>query len=174
MPNEVLNKPGAAVIWQASGGDAAITLASLASGTARSGVKFDLDDGVTANRWARRWHVLFTIETGSVAPAAGSTMELFWAASTSTTAGTENPGFYLGTDAAYPVTIDVDEALRQLLFVGALVMTNNATTKQIQGFVFQPPTQFGGFVVMNRTGQTIETNDDEHEIRMTPIIDEIQ
>ena len=60
MANEILHKSGTAKVFAAAGGDAAITLASLADTKARQCVKLDL--GATR---APAYDVFVEIESGS-------------------------------------------------------------------------------------------------------------
>ena len=165
MPNEVLVKQGTGKVWKNSGGDYAITLASLADGAGRCGAKADL--GAT---FAARYAVTLEVNL-DVAPTAGKTVELYWAASHDN--GTF-PGGATGTDAAYKAG-EVDEWKTQLMLIGCLVVTNDAeTVVQTQALVFSPPTRYGCPVVVNKAGQALEGNDDDHQITLTPLIDEVQ
>lgn len=169
MATEVLVKQGTAKTWRATGGDYALSLASVANNAARQGAKGDL--GATR---AAKYAVLVAIETGAAAPTAGTVSEIWWSASSNSAAGTDNAGGTDGTDSAYKAG-EVDEWKVQLIHIGNLVMTNDATTiqKQVVG-TFEPPTRYGMPVVVNKSGQTYETNNDEHFITLIPIVDEIQ
>lgn len=165
MPSEVLVKQGTGKVWKKTGGDYAITLASLADGAGRCGLKGDLGAA-----FAARYAVTLELNM-DVAPAAGKTIELCWAASHD---GSTFPGGAAGTDAAYKPG-EVDEWKKQLLRIGCLVVTNDAeSVVQTQLFVFSPPTRYGCPVVVNRAGQALEGNDDSHKITFTPLIDEVQ
>lgn len=168
MANEILTKSGTAKVFKASAGDAAITLASLASTKARQSVKLDL--GATR---ADEYAVLAEIESGAVAPVAGTTVELWWSASPSATAGTQNPGGASGTDAAYK---DAEEAewKKQLAFIGSIVCTNDAATVHRQEFLFRPTERYGSLIVVNLSGQALETDDNEHKVTFRPRIQEVQ
>ena len=55
------------------------------------------------------------------------------------------------------------------------MVTNDAdAVVQTQVFVFSPPTRYGCPVVVNKTGQALEGNDNSHRITFTPLIDEVQ
>ena len=71
MANQVLNISGTAKVFKAAGGDAAITLASLADGAARQSAK--LDFGATRGV---SYSVFPEMETGGAAPAAGAAIIL--------------------------------------------------------------------------------------------------
>lgn len=165
MGNEILIKQGTDKVWKAGGGDYAITLASLADGAGRCGVQADLGPAFPV-----RYAVTLEVNL-DVAPAAGKTVELYWAASYD---GSTFPGGATGTDAAYKAG-EEDEWKKQLMLIGALVVTSDAeTVVQTQAFVFSPPTRYGCPVVVNKTGQALEGNDNSHRITFTPLIDEVQ
>jgi len=45
---------------------------------------------------------------------------------------------------------------------------------QTQVFVFCPPARYGAPLVINKTGQAFEGDNDSHQITFTPLIDEVQ
>jgi hypothetical protein len=168
MANEILVKTGTVKIWKASGGDYAITLASIANGAARQGAKGDL--GATR---ARRWNMLVEINMDA-APTAGNLIEFYWSSSPSGTAGTQNTGGASGTDAAYKAA-EEDEWKKQLMLVGCLVLTNDSdTVVQVIEFCFEPMHRYGMPILVNKSGQALEGDDDSHKITLTPIVEEIQ
>ncbi len=171
MANEILVKVGTSLTWQASGGDYAITLASIGVNAARQGAKGDL----TALRAAR---FAMTVRINmNVAPTAGNVIEFYWASSPSATAGTENDGAASGTNAAYTGSAggSVDETKRQLLWVGNLILTPDSdTVVQQTTFVFSAPHRYGMPVLVNKADQILEGDDTDHQIEVTPIIDEVQ
>lgn len=171
MANEILVKSGTALVWKASGGDYGMTMASIATDAARQGAKGDLG----ATRAAR---YAMTVEINmDVAPTAGDVIEFYWSSSPSATAGTQNDGAASGTDAAYTGSAggSVDETKTQLLWVGNLVLTDDADTVVQQAtFIFSPPHRYGMPVLVNKADQSLEGDDDSHRITLTPIIDEVQ
>ncbi len=165
MSNEILVKQGSDKVWKNSGGDYAITLASVADGAARQGAKGDL--GAT---FASRYAVTLQINLDS-APTAGNVIELYWAASHD---NATFPGGADGTDAAYKAA-EEDERKKQLTLIGCLVVTADAdAVVQTQVFVFSPPARYGCPVVINKSGQAFEGDDDSHQLTLTPLIDEAQ
>lgn len=171
MSHEVLVKQGTDIVWKNSGGEYAITLASLADDAGRCGVKGDLaKNAAVAGRFAARWAVTAEFNM-DVAPTAGEVIELYWAPSYD---NTTFPGGATGTDAAYKAA-EVDEWKKQLLLIGCVVLTADAdTVVQTQVFVFAPPTRYGCPVVINKGGQALEGDDDSHQITFTPLEDEVQ
>ena len=171
MANEILVKTGTALVWKASGGDYAMTMASIADDAARQGAKGDL--GATR---AARWSFMVEINM-NVAPTAGEVVEFFWSSSPSATAGTQNTGAASGTDAAYTGSTggSVDETKAQLQYVGSLVLTPDAdAVVQIQEWAFFPLQRYGMPILVNKGGQALEGDDDSHRITLTPLPDEVQ
>lgn len=152
---------GTPITWKASGGTYGLTLTSVTNNNGRQGAKGDLG----ADR-ARIWDVLFTASVGSAATA-GNEIELWWAASDSATAGTDNPGGTSGTDATFNTT--PDEYKLQLIFIGSLILSNNAGTAiQKQYLAFVPPCRYGMPVVVNKSGQTLGATAGDHTVTLTP------
>lgn len=153
---------GTAKVWKDAGGDYAISLALLLDGAGRGGVKADL--GAT---FAARYAVAVEINM-DVAPVAGKLIEVYWAPSRDNSVF---PGGATGTDAAYKPG-EEDEWKRQLLIIGGLVVTADAdAVVQTQVFVFSPPARYGCPVVINKTGQSFEGDEDSHKITFTPLND---
>lgn len=161
LPDFLKNEVGTSITWLGSGGTYGMTFASITNGNGRQGAKGDLG----ANR-ARIWDVLFTSSVGTAATD-GNEIELYWAASNSATAGTNNPGNASGTDATYNTT--PDEVKRQLIFIGSLVLSNNRGTNiQKQWFSFVPPCRYGMPIIVNKSGQTLGSTESDHGITLIP------
>jgi len=164
MSREILVKQGTDIVWKASGGDYAITLASIADDAGRCGVKADL--GAT---FAARYAATVEINLDA-APVAGNVIEVYWAPSHD---NTTFPGGATGTDAAYKAG-EEDEWKKQLLLLGCVTVTADAdAVVQTQTFVFSPPARYGCPVIINKTGQAFEGDDDSHQITLTPLVDEV-
>lgn len=161
LPDFLKNEVGSLQTWKASGGTYGLTCTSVTNGNGRQGAKGDLG----ANR-ARIWDALFTSSVGSAATA-GNEIELWWAASDSGTAGTDNPGNTSGTDATFNTT--PAEYKQQLIFIGSLILSNNAGTGiQKQYLSFVPPCRYGMPVVINTSGQTLGATAGDHTVTLTP------
>jgi hypothetical protein len=161
LPDFLKNEVGSAITWKSSGGTYGLTCTSVTNNNGRQGAKGDLG----ANR-ARIWDVLFTSSVGAAATA-GSEIELWWAPSDSATAGTDNPGGVSGTDATFNTT--PDEYKQQLVFVGSLVLSNNAGTGvQKQWLSFVPPCRYGSPVIVNKSGQTLGGTAGDHTLTFVP------
>src|SRR5215216_1253239 len=98
LPDYSKYEAGTSITWINTGGTYALTLTSLANNAGRQGAKGDLG----ASR-AKLWELV--LETAvAVAATAGNEIEIYWASSTSATAGTDNPGGTSGTDSALGTT----------------------------------------------------------------------
>ena len=171
MANEILVKSGTIIRWEAAGGEYVITLSGININNARQGAKGDL--GATR---AARYSVLVEINM-DVAPAAGGLIEFWWSSSPSAVAGTQNTGACSGADAAYTGSAggSVDETKHQLKYIGGLTLTPDAdAVVQTDEFVFLPLLRYGMPVLVNKSNQALEGDDDAHRITFTPIVDEVQ
>lgn len=157
---------GTTKTWKSSGGDAAITLASLSNGSYRQGAKLDL--GAT---FATRYAVYLDAELAAT-PSAGSTIDLWAAPSSSGTAGTDNGGGVSGTDAAYSgYSSNAAASVPQLVFIGSLVVTAQATTTVQKGFVgiYTPVQRYVSPVLLNGSGAAFHSSDTSCQIRFVPL-----
>lgn len=186
MATEILIKDGTPIIWadeaDYAGGSQVggtrtndLDLTNLLFSAARQGEKVDL--GATR---ADCYKITLCVEfkTGE-APESGETVNLYWGPSSSGTAGTANAGGLAGTDAAYTGTAgdSLADSLKQLQFVGSLVLTADAVgVPQRQTFVFAPADRYGQPVVVNNTDAEDFNDVDAEEmyVRMVPIIRELQ
>lgn len=157
---------GTKKVFKSSGGDAAITLASLTNGSYRQSVKLDL--GAT---FAQAYGVSVNIEMAAT-PTAGNTIDLWWAPSSSATAGTDNGGGVSGTDAAYTgYSSNAAASVKQLVFIGSLVLTAQATATVQIGFagILVPPQRYGSLVLLNGGGSSVHSSDTNCKIEFTPL-----
>jgi len=130
--------------------------------------------------WSRRYVVIASMEFAT-APVAGETIDFFWSASYSSTAANANMAFTSGTDGSYDgygaASADAEEASKQLIFLGSLVLTADDPADDAHiGFVgvFTPPLRYGSLVVHNNTSDALATDANEMAIAFYPITDEIQ
>jgi hypothetical protein len=160
LPDFFKNEVGSSITWLGSGGTYAMTFAGITSANGRQGAKGDLG----ANR-APIWDVLITASVGTAA--AGAEIEVWWGASNSATAGTNNPAGLSGTDATFNTT--PDEYKQQLIYIGSLVLSNNAGTAiQKQWLTFTPPCRYGMPVIVNKSGVTMGATEPDHGITLVP------
>ena len=159
---------GTAKVIRNSGGDAAITLASLANGNGTSTggrQSASLDLGAS---WARAWRLETEFELAAT-PTAGNAINLFASWNTSTGAGDGNTS---GSDAAYTgYSNNIDASTRQLEFLGSHICTAQATTtvqKSLVGIIF-PKGRYLNLVVDNRSGAAFHSTDTNQRIVLTPL-----
>lgn len=177
LPDYVRLENATAKVFRNSGGDAAITLASLANGNgttagARQSVKLDL--GATR---AKRYRVKATFEIAAT-PTAGNVIDLYWSPSSSATAGTDNAGGASGADAAYTGYSSNNLAsLKQCIYIGSFICTAQATATVQQAFVggtFTPPERYGSLIVYNASGAALHNTETNQAITLIPDNDKIE
>lgn len=148
-----------------------IILAALADTAARQSAKVDLG----AN-WAQQYHVRAAFELAAT-PTSGDVIELYWAPSSSGTAGTGNAAGITGADAAYAgYSSNLAASVRQLIFIGVFVCTVQVTaTVQVAEIgVFNPPERYGSLVVKNESAAAFHSDDVECHVVFDPLIPELQ
>ena len=162
MANEILQKYGTAKTWTSSGGDAAITLASLASGAARIGAA--IDRGATRSR---KMQFELQVDFGT-SPTKGTTVDLYLVTSS------DNTNWDGGTAPTDSALGSVD-TLPQLVYVGSLVLDDITSPMQRATFEIENAARYIAPVVHNNgTGQSLTATGTDQIVKMTPIIDEIQ
>jgi len=173
LPDFFSITPGTAKTIKSSGGDAAITLASLGNGNgtstgARQSATLDLGAA-----WAQWWRVSTEFELAAT-PTAGNAVNLFASWNDSTGAGNGNTS---GSDASYTgYSNNIDAATKQLEFLGAHVCTSQATStvqKANVGVMF-PKGRYLNLVVDNRSGAAFHSSDTNCLIRLTPLAGTVQ
>jgi len=171
-------KAGASdIVFKASGGSAAITLASLANTTsdstgARESAKADFQVlGSGSDSAAQLYEVSAIFDWLTTAPTSGATVEIYFNPSNSATAGTDNQGGCTGADAGYTgSTNDISIATRRLIYIGSFVASAlaGADIKGIVGYI-QIPTRYGSIVVWNKSGRLLHSTEGNKEIRFRPV-----
>lgn len=180
MPTAIYVEDGTPIVWAdttdySSTGSgytrtAQLDLTSIANGAARQGDKADL-----GNPRAGKFSVHIGVEI-DVAPTAGNEIDVYWSSSVSATAGTGNEGGASGADAAYKAGEEA-EWVRQLTYIGSIVLTNDAATtvqRKCINTAFVPPARYGMPVVYNRSGQALEGDAVEMYVALVPEFDESQ
>lgn len=162
MANEVLQKYGTATTWTSSGGDKAMSMASLASGSARVGAS--LDRGATRSR-----KMVFELQVDlGTSPTKGTTVDLYLITSS------DNTNWDGGTAPSDAALGSVD-TLPQLTYVGSLVVDDITTPNQRTSFEIENGARYIAPVVHNNgTGQSFSATGTDQIVKMTPLIDEIQ
>lgn len=152
--------------------DVALTLASVADDAGRQSAKADLG----ANR-APRYDVHAAVDFTGETPTAGERVDVYWAPSTSGTAGSGNVAGNSGGDGAAPDgalgSITLDEFLAQCMYIGSLIVHDGASVQNGHIGVFSSPTRYGQVVVANRSGSAFEADNVEAAVWLTPMIDDV-
>lgn len=173
LPDYLKTSAGTAKTVRSSGGDAAITLASLANGNGTStGARQSATLDLGAN-WAQRWRIDTEFELAAT-PTAGAVVNLFGSFGNSTGAGNANTS---GSDAAYTgYSNNIDAATRQLVFLGSHVCTAQATStvQKSNVGVIAPTGRYLNIVVDNRSGAAFHSSDSNCLIRLTPLEESIE
>lgn len=173
LPDYFKVSTGTAKTIKNSGGDAAITLASLANGNGTSAggrQAATLDLGAT---WAQWWRIDCDFELAAT-PTAGNAINLFGSYNSATGAG---KGYTSGSDAAYTgYSNNIDAATKQLQFLGSHICTAQATAtvqKSNVGLIF-PKGRYLNVVVDNRSGAAFHSTDTNQVITLTPVEQSVQ
>lgn len=152
--------------FRSSGGDGALTLASLANGAYRQSAKVDF--GAVP---ARAYAVYLDAELAAT-PTAGNTIDVWANPSSSLAAGTDNRGGCSGADSAYAgYSSNAAAAVKQLPVVGSGVCTSQATATVQRMFVgvFVPAQRYNSFVLLNGSGAAFHTSDANCQLTFVPM-----
>ncbi len=164
MASELKVKAGTSIVLKNTGGDYALTLTSLASGTARQSAKIDLGD--SDGYWSSRYLLEFRTKIAS-APTAGNRIEIWAAYSLSATAATANDAQASGSDALY-----TSHAARsnQLQFVDSLVVTaDGSSVEQKMSAELRPLSRYVMIIVVNECGQNLSSTAADHIVTLSPL-----
>lgn len=170
LPDSALIQTGTEITFKNSGGDAAISVASVANAAGRQSVKADF--GATR---ARFYDVFAAVELAAT-PTAGSLIDLYLNASSSATAGTDNSANCDGTDAAYAgYSSNLAASVPQLQYIGSLVCTAQATATVQKGYAgrVQIPQRYASLVVVNNSGAAFHSTNTNQSFRFVPVADTI-
>lgn len=173
LPDYMKVEPGTAKTIKNSGGDAAITLASLANGNGTStGGRQAATLDLGAN-WAQLWRIDVDFELAAT-PTAGNVINLYASWNNATGAGKGNTS---GNDAAYTgYSNNLDAAVKHLEFLGAHICTTQATTtvQKSNVAIIRPKGRYLNLVVDNRSGAAFHSTDTNQVITLTPLEDLVQ
>jgi len=172
MTTQTVKRKAGTIITLGTNSDThVLTMKNLATATYRQSDKIDFGAA-----WDQDWRVECINKFGS-APTAGLTMDLWMGYSDNATAGTNNQANLTGADAAYTgYSSDAANSVKQLDFLGSLVLVNNAGPQRglVQPGWFRPAARYGCLVWLNGSGQTTTNVDADHKIRLIPSSDDIQ
>lgn len=193
MPNKILNTPMDDTPAQISFANFAGDFSPTAANDLRAGtdtevelVLLNLTDTLAVQsakadlgaKFAERYSVTACLEMQIAAASSAGAVEFYWNASPSATAATANMGAASGSAAAYSgYSSDLTVAVRQLIFIGVAVLTDDGVDSVQICFVgdLYPPHRYGSLIVKNECGQTIcDTDDIEAHVVFNPVVPEVQ
>lgn len=151
-----------------SGGDAAITLASLAAAAWRQFAKVDLCGAGTPFPM----YVDFRIYAKPTsAPTAGGLVQLYIGFSDSGTVGTNNPANLSGVDAAYvgygAAATDADECMGQLTAVTPLIASADAVIQVSEwSGLYEVKDRYLIGAIRNGMSQNFSSTETDHQVLM--------
>lgn len=170
LPDNALVQTGTEITFKSSGGTADITMTSVANAAGRQSTKADF--GATR---ARYYDVFAEVELAAT-PTAGNLIDLYLGPSSSATAGTDNLGNLSGSDAAYTgYSSNLSATVPQLIYIGSLVCTAQATATVQKGYVgrVQVPQRYGILAVVNNSGASFHSSASNVQFRFVPVADTI-
>ena len=148
-----------------NGGDAGITLASLAAGAWRQFAKLDLCGAGTPFPMFVDFRIQAEPDT---APTAGGRVDLYFGFSSSGTAGTDNPGNLNGTDAAYvgygEASADADECMGQMSAATLIVSADAATQVSEWSEKYEVKDRYLVGAVRNSTSVALDATESKHQV----------
>lgn len=169
MPSKSYINPETTVVWTDTGGDKLLDLGGL---SASSGIACGayLDLGASAR--ADLYEIVMIIDGFGGAPTVGQTVDLFITQSNN---GTEFDGQASTAPTSSAQGTVTTEQTRNMLYAGsAVVHLANASAVLQARFIVRLTGRYVAPVVVNRTGQALLASGDDHEVRMTPVPQEMQ
>lgn len=158
--------------YKGSGGDAAITMTSVANAAARQGVKLDLGSAAQADgTFATLWSLQASCDLAAT-PTAGNTIDFYLSTSDSSVAGTGNTGGASGTDAAYTgISSDLTASLKLLQYIGSMICTADVTVQVGHVGTFRPVSRYVCLIVVNNSGAAFVANATNTQFVFRPLED---
>lgn len=173
LPDYAKTTNGTAKQIRSSGGDAIVTLTSLANGNGTSTGARQTATLFLGPKWAQRWRVDAELEIAAT-PTAGNAVNFYASYSNGNGSGQGNT---TGSDAAYTgYNNDIDVATKQLEFIGAHICSAVATPtvqKSLVGLMF-PKGPYVNLVIDNRSGAAFHSSAANMTIRFTPLEESVE
>jgi hypothetical protein len=173
LPDYSKTQSGTPKTIKTSGGDAVVTLTSLANGNGTSAGARQTQTLFLGPKWAQRWKVDVELEMAAT-PTAGNSVNFYASYTNENGAGQGNTS---GNDAPYTgYNNDIDVAIRQLEFLGAHICSAIATPtiqKSLVGLMF-PKGPYVNLVIDNRSGAAFHSSAENMVIRLTPLEESVE
>lgn len=161
MANKVYQALETAITWLSTGGTEAFTPTSLATASGRQGAHHDFGTASVARRFAwRAW-----IKPGATR-VVGETVDVYL----KTSDGTHHDN----DDGTGDIAVSSIDKLRNLMFLGAIEIDENAAVEMVCSGVVELMHRYGAPVFWNRTTNALSTTATDFGFSMTPVPDEIQ
>lgn len=166
MANKIYINPETAIQWRASGGDAALTLTSVAASAGRQGAHYSLDGGSGAVRSG--WYMWRAFVKFATTPVVGEVVEIYLKTSDGT-----NPD---NDDGTGDIAVSAGDKLRNLTPIGIIIVDEASTTPTFVGS--GGPIFIGADdvapVFWNATADALSGTAGDHGFDLIPIPSEIQ
>lgn len=163
MPNLIYAAPGTSIVFAASGGDAVITLASLADAAGRISAQFDRGSGSkpAIYRWQARTRA-------NVSPVVGVVARIYLALG-------DDGSFVMGDWSTADQAVSVETLLLNAQFLGSVAADIANTTQDfVASGLVEIRSRYIQVAWWNAMGQALSSTAGNHEFRLTPYSDEIQ
>lgn len=157
---------GTSLTVKSSGGDATVTLASLANAAYRESTKLSLPA-----TFSQAYAVFFDVELAAT-PTVSTTIDIWCNPSSSATAATDNRGGTSGVDQAYTgYSANASTSVKQLQFVGSATLTVQATATVQKIFVgiWYPVQRYNSFVFVNNSGAAFHSSNTNIVLTLVPL-----
>lgn len=156
---DILIAEGTAVTFQGTGGDYAITLASLADGSGRQSVAHDAGAAPRGNLF--RLECKFQCQ--ATTPVVGSSVDVYLKTSNDNTNWDND-------DGTGDIALSSTDKLLNLTHVTSVIVDQAAADIPLQKTVtFSSNARYLAFVVVNNSGASLTTDATEHVLTMTPL-----
>lgn len=164
MANQILQAPGTAVTFKASGGDVTFTNTSVANGAGRISAQWDRGSGSKPGLY--RWEATTKAAAGL---SVGAVLEIYLA--TAHSSSSQIDGNQSTSDAAFSAT----DKRRNLQVVGSIVAdsTSSGEIQNASGLVFITA-RYVSVVWWNALGQALSSTAGDHVFTLIPYPPEVQ
>lgn len=154
-----------AFTWKGSGGDAVLSMTSVANGAGRLGGRLDLGAFPKPG-----WYRLFAEMKPQATPTVGNLIRIYLAHWNDDSTPAWADGAVGSADAAFATENDLKN-----LKLALNLRVENASSRLIRGSgLVYIPTRYVSPVVWNASGAALTTTATDHFIAITPIVDDIQ
>lgn len=163
MANKVYYAQETVKSFKSSGGDAVITLTSLANAAGRISAVLDLGAGSKSGEyvWAMRTRV-------AVAPTVGAAVRVYLATGLD---GTWETGDFTAGDGA----VSSEDLMKNLTLVGSVIADEASTTKDfVRNGLLYIRARYIRVAIWNDMGQALSSTATDHEFFLFPVPTEIQ